>query len=98
MLDEEIWHARRQVDCGRGSHRSAVVVGSDRYVISFRQYGDAPRAANAPVSNIRPHDVDESLAQERLEHARIADPAPEPQWCDGFAGDLAHCFDIGHRT
>ena len=45
MLDEEIRDAGSEVDGGRGSHWSAVVVWSDRDVISFRQYGDAARAA-----------------------------------------------------
>jgi hypothetical protein len=53
------------------------VIGSDRYVISFRQNSDAASAADAPVRNIRPHDVNESFAQERLEHAGVGDPASE---------------------
>ena len=98
MLNEEVRHARGQVDRRRGRHRSAVVVRSDRDVISLRQYGDAARAANPPMRDIGPYDVDESLAQQRLEHACVADPAPESQRRHGLARNLAHRLEIGHGT
>src|ERR1017187_10558715 len=62
MLDEEVWHAGRQLDGRRSAERSAVVVRSDRDVIGLRKDGDTARAANSPVRNIRPYDIDESLA------------------------------------
>src|ERR1051325_1581891 len=62
VLDEEIRDAGGKVDRGGSSYGSAIVVGSDRHIIRFRQYGNAPRAANSPLCDIRPHYIDESFA------------------------------------
>src|SRR6266516_366156 len=98
MLDEEIRYASGHVDCSRGSYGSAIVVGSDRYVIPCLQYGNPAHAADSPLRDIRPHDVDETFAQERLEYTRISAPAPKTQRRHRFAGQLAPGLDASHRT
>ena len=99
VLNEEVWDARREYEsrppCPPVLHCAAAQPRRSR---SPRAQ---PRVATPLIpkhADLRPHEVNQPFAQQRLKHAGIVDARAEAKRDHGFTRNLAHRFEIGMRT